>query len=62
VPTRDHIAPNITGIEKKGRGGGCLAGVGRRRKHQGKTAEGKEGEATPVLLLKHSHTTLAIYV
>jgi hypothetical protein len=60
-PTWAHIAPNVTSIEKRG-GGGCLAGVGRRRRQQGKTAKGEEGEATPVLFLKHSHATLVACV
>jgi hypothetical protein len=57
-----HAAPNITSIEKEGRGGGCPAGAGRRRRHRGVATNSEEGDATPDLLLKHPDATLAIYV
>jgi hypothetical protein len=59
-PRRAHAALNITNIEKGGKGGGCLAGTGRR--HQGETAECDEGVATPDLLLKRSDATLTTYI
>jgi hypothetical protein len=50
---------NLTGIEKRGRGGGYPASAGRRR-HRDKATESEEADAIPDLLLKHPRTTLAI--
>jgi hypothetical protein len=47
---------------RKGRGSGCPAGAGRRRRHRGEAAEDEKGDATPDQFLKHSDVTLAIYV
>jgi hypothetical protein len=51
-PTWGLRCPDVTGIEKRGRGGvcpclwfGCPASVGRRR-HRSEAAEDEEGEAT----------------
>jgi hypothetical protein len=44
--------PNVTSIKIKG----------RRRRHRGEAAEGKEGDATLDLLLKHSDTTFITYI
>jgi hypothetical protein len=41
-------------LRREGERGGCLAGVGRRRRHQGETTEGEKGDATLDLLLKYS--------
>ena len=62
APTRARTAPNVTSIEKRGRGGGCPVNAGRRRRHQSEATEGEEGDATHNLLLKHSDETLIIYV
>jgi hypothetical protein len=49
---------------REGEGGGCPAGVGRRRRHRGETIEGEKGDVTPDLLLKYSDSDvkLATYV
>jgi hypothetical protein len=49
---------------REGEGGGCLADVGRRRRHQGETTEGEKGDATLDLVLKYSDSDarLATYV
>jgi hypothetical protein len=62
VPTRVCTTLNVTNIEKRGRGGGCPAGAGRRRRHKGEVVEAEDGDATPDLLLKHSDETHATYV
>jgi hypothetical protein len=55
--------PNVTNIEKRGRGRRMpTGGDGRRRRHQGETAESGDGDATPYLLLKHPDATFATYV
>jgi hypothetical protein len=43
---------------REGGGRGCSASAERRRRHRGEAVEGKEGVATPNLLLKHSDVTL----
>ena len=51
------------GASRRGGGHGeCPAGAGKMRRHQGKIAEGEEGDATPDLLLKHQGKTFAIYI
>jgi hypothetical protein len=52
-----YAAPNVTNIKKRGRGGGCLAGTRRGRRHRDEVAESEERDAIAVLLLKHPHTT-----
>jgi hypothetical protein len=67
-----RATPNVINIEKRGRPapprtsptwrsegeeGGCPADA-----KKGEEAEGKEGDATPNLLLKHSYATLATYI
>jgi len=47
---------------REGEGGEYLASAERRRRHRGEAVEDEEGDATPDLLLKHSHATLATYV
>jgi hypothetical protein len=47
---------------REGGGGGSPAGARRRRRYRGEAAEGKKGDATPNLLLKHSNATLATYL
>jgi hypothetical protein len=49
-------------LRREGGGGGCPTSVRRRRRHRDETVEGKEGDATPDLFLKHSDATLVIYV
>jgi hypothetical protein len=52
-------------IQKRGRGGRCLAdAVRRRRRHRGESeaAESEDIDETPDLILKHSNAILAIYV
>jgi hypothetical protein len=47
---------------REGGGSGCPVDIRRRRRHRGDAGEGKEGDATPDLLLKYSYATLATYV
>jgi len=46
-PCGARTAPNATNIEKGGRGGGCPAGIGRR-KNRGEVVENEEGDVTPI--------------
>jgi hypothetical protein len=60
-PRGAFAALNLTGIEKRGRGGGYPASAGRRRRrHRDKAAESEKADAIPDLLLKYLDTILVI--
>ena len=64
VVSHVHVEPTLSRTSpvsrREGGGSGCPVAAEKRR-HQGETAEGEEGDATPDLLLKHSYATLATY-
>jgi hypothetical protein len=54
--------PTSSAPRSGGRGNGCLAAAGRRRRHRDEAAEGKEGDATQDPFLKYSDATLTTYI